>query len=932
MKLFHILIGLLCGLNVHAQKPQIDSMAIRSWPELRDPVISNDGDLVCYRIDNQPIGLSTLVIKVVNDNWKKEEVGAELMGMAADGKRYAFKRNDTLFLAEAGSDRQTNIPKIASIKGQGNFIAYQLVNNKQLFLLDVTTGKSQAYEQVNNYVFNTNGTALLLIREMEQGAIAKNELLWIDLAAATSTTFYSEEKAKSKLFSVGYFRFNKDGNQVTFLVQEKNDARFGNTVWYFKQGMPKAIVCAKDGYAGIENGFKINQYPPQFSRSGRAVFFQLLKPAQPIAVNKNAVKVEVWSYRDTLLQTQQNSAGVAKTVNAAIAIDGNQVVPLEREDEVLVTYPDQVNGDYAVVSDNSSLINTWWKASNRMSFYLVSLKNGGRKLIGKGKLNNLARFSFSPNGKYLAYFDRGKKQYYAFNVDEDSARNISASIPVRLITEYNDEQPVNAAVAPVGMAGWLGTGSSLLIYDIYDIWKVDVSGKTKPVNITNGYGRLHNVKLRFLYEREAMYGISENFPLLLSGFSAVNKQNGIFKMTGFDKHDPELLSMGAYTIYHTSSQLPPASLELAGTMLPLKANNKDVWLLEKMSFDEFRNYYLTSDFKQLTALTDMQPQKKFSWLTAELVNYKELDGTTSQGILYKPENFDPKKKYPIIFNYYEKLSHRLYEFPKPGFSENTINIPWFVSRGYLVFTPDIHYKVGQVGPSVKNSVVGAANALSSKPWVDAARMAIQGHSFGGFETNYLVSHTNIFAAAVSAAGQADPISSYLSLDGPLGAPKGERQSVTEVNQGRYGASLWERPELYLQASAVLSADKINTPLLIMHNKADPSVPWGQGLQLFMSLRRLDKRVWMLSYDESAHSVFGKEAVDYTIRITQFFDHYLKGAAPPKWMTEGVPNNLKGAEMGYELDTTEACGSNCKDCKKVKNSNVVQGTVINKKKG
>ncbi len=287
------------------------------------------------------------------------------------------------------------------------------------------------------------------------------------------------------------------------------------------------------------------------------------------------------------------------------------------------------------------------------------------------------------------------------------------------------------------------------------------------------------------------------------------------------------------------------------------------------------------------------------------------DGRPNQGILYKPENFDPRKKYPIIFYYYEKLSDELHLFSNPASTEGPINIPWFVSRGYLVFTPDISYSLGEPGASALNSVVSAAKYLEKFPWLDASKMGLQGHSWGGYETNYIISHTNMFAAAASAAGPSDFVSGYGSL---LGSGE-SAQFFYEIHQMRIGATLGDRPDLYISNSPVFNVNSVTAPLLIMHNKRDVPVPWSQGVEFFTGLRRLNKEVWMLQYDDQGHILYGKAAMDYTIRLTQFFDHYLKGFPAPMWMTKGRPAKLKGVDDRFELDIEGSCGKGCKTCQK-----------------
>lgn len=336
---------------------------------------------------------------------------------------------------------------------------------------------------------------------------------------------------------------------------------------------------------------------------------------------------------------------------------------------------------------------------------------------------------------------------------------------------------------------------------------------------------------------------------------------------------------------------------------PLRAGGNGAYVVQRSSASESPNYFYTTDFKTFNSLSDVHPEKSYNWYTTELITWKTFDGSVDQGVLYKPEDFDPHKKYPLIINYYEKKSANLHKYWNPEPMGSELEIPWFVSHGYLVFTPDIHYKIGHTGASAYNAVVSGAKYLTGFPWVDSAHIGIQGHSFGGFETNYLVAHTHMFAAAMASSGFADIVSGY----GALGYGAGSFWSwYLEHSQFRLGATPWQRPDLYLENSPILRADHVTTPLLMMNNKGDTIVPFAQGVEWFSALRRLGKRVWMLQYDGERHSIIDQKAArQHTVRVTQFFDHYLTGAPAPKWMTEGVPARLKGLETGLNLDRPEA---------------------------
>jgi dipeptidyl aminopeptidase/acylaminoacyl peptidase len=321
-----------------------------------------------------------------------------------------------------------------------------------------------------------------------------------------------------------------------------------------------------------------------------------------------------------------------------------------------------------------------------------------------------------------------------------------------------------------------------------------------------------------------------------------------------------------------------------------------------MSASQSPNYFLTRDFRIFTQLSFVCPEANYSWLLTELITWKMSDGKQLRGVLYKPGNFDIHKKYPVIFYYYEKKSDELNLYQPPETSPGWINIPWFVSRGFIVFTPDIYYKMGSPCESAYNSVVSAAYYLSQYEWVDSSKMGIVGHSWGGYETNCIITKTNLFKAAISASGIENFIGQYGSV--MLGQDGNSIQNMYEDSGGqmRIQANLWQRPDLFIMNSPIFNADKIGTPLLMMNNKHDDIVPFAQGIELFTALRRLGKKVWMLQYDGEPHSLLNEStSKDFTVRITQFLNYYLKGQRASKWMVEGIPASLKGMDDGLELE-------------------------------
>ncbi len=394
-------------------------------------------------------------------------------------------------------------------------------------------------------------------------------------------------------------------------------------------------------------------------------------------------------------------------------------------------------------------------------------------------------------------------------------KNITTKINTPLYNEVWDRQ--RPADPYRSQPTWFENDEAVLICDRYDIWKIDPTGKKFPVNITNGYGRRNKIVLRCTYPGPSYIPpppIADK-RIVLAAFDSNDKSNGFFWLNLNKQSDPEKIIMSS-DIYYFPENFDYVEFPYKWT----KARDADVYLLTKESASEFPNLVVTTDFKKFKQISDLAPQKKYNWLTTELISYKTFDGKSTAGILFKPENFDSNKQYPIIFYFYEKFSDGLNKYVSAALYDGPINIPFLVSQGYLVFWPDIHYTLGNSGESIYNYVVSAAKMMGKKPYVDAKRMGIQGHSFGAYEVNYLVTRTNIFAAACSANGMSD----YIGVFGSLADGYGDMHTSTENAQVRFNASLWDNRNMYIRASPVLNADKVSTPMLIVHNKQDTRVP------------------------------------------------------------------------------------------------------------
>jgi dipeptidyl aminopeptidase/acylaminoacyl peptidase len=319
-----------------------------------------------------------------------------------------------------------------------------------------------------------------------------------------------------------------------------------------------------------------------------------------------------------------------------------------------------------------------------------------------------------------------------------------------------------------------------------------------------------------------------------------------------------------------------------------------------MNFAAQELFATTPALTDLHQISDTNPQQKeYLWGTVELVTWKAADGKPIEGLLYKPENFDPGKKYPMLVYYYERNSDLLHQYTPPAPSASSINRTYCVSNGYLVFIPDIRYRIGHPGRSAMDCIIPGVKALIKSGFVDSSRIGIQGQSWGGYQTAFLITQTSMFRCAFAGAAVSNMTSAYGGIRWESGRV---REMLYEKSQSRIGATLWERPDLYIENSPLFHADRVTTPLLLMHNDNDGAVPWYQGIEFFTALRRLNKPVWMLVYNNEEHNlVQTKNRKDLSTRMMQFFDHFLKGAPMPVWMSRGLPAINKGKVLGYELD-------------------------------
>lgn len=923
---FLMIIGLLACMqkNVLAQGSPVSTKALIDtsllnyegrpavWPKVSLPSLSPQGGYVAYILSELYDGSKDqLVVESRNGDWRREYSGTGYWIFSGDDRELVFQKRDSLYRVMLGrNDGIARVQPIRSFRypkdGNGGWMAYQEKGGREEVVLEnLLSGQVQRFGKASWYQFSAKGNVLWLAGRTGEDSSAAEELWWVDLVGGGRQKIWTGHPGEQ----VEQIVCDESEMQGAFLPRRSRGAKMA--LWYYRLGEERAKPYVREGDSSMMVGSTLNGWI-EFSASGRWLFFglQAVKEEAVPAALPGMVKVDVWSYKDRVVNPDQlirERALASQAATGVIRVDGNGARLLAKGGIRMETTGKLVAGDRVIVSepDTTMRIELGGSYNYGRSYFLVSLSDGLRRWVGWDPIG-LWDIRFSPDGKWLFYYALEKEQYYSYAVQEGTLHCLTKGLGRPFSCGYLTGNFVLPAAMP---AGWWKDENRVLLYDRYDLWGLDPSGHRAPINITGGYGARRKLQLRLLEDgdrQEPLRVCGTGDTLLFTGFGELNKENGFAKQVLGTEVMPHILSMGPYLYFQTPSQKPNGS-EFNFGMRPVKSALANCWIVQRQTASEAPNYFVTTDWIHYRQLSDVRPQERYRWLKAELVNYRQLDGTPGQGILYKPENFDAKKKYPLIIHYYEQLSHRLHEFPVPGYTEGNLNIPWFVGRGYLVFTPDIYFertdKSGKsAGQCVYNSVIGAARFLAGLQYIDRGRMGLQGHSFGAYETNYLVTHSRLFAAACEFSGVTDLISYYLTLQ--IGTETDDHidyQVFVELGQSRMGATPWQHPEVYLDQSAVLRADKVTTPLLLVHNKKDGIISWRQGVEWYLALRRVHKRVWLLQYDESSHSNYGKDAMDFTERLTQFFGYYLKGEAPPKWMTKGVPARLKRVDLGLDQD-------------------------------
>ena len=652
----------------------------------------------------------------------------------------------------------------------------------------------------------------------------------------------------------------------------------------------------------IPGGWSVSHHmKPVFSDDGSRLYFGTAHLPEPepkdTLTTEEMVSVDIWNWKDAKLQPQQKKEAEKEKKRTWLALwhfENDKMVQLATEEVEEIRPPLKENGRYVLgYSFRPYWKQTSWKTTRGRDVFLVDQQTGKKEKV----LEDIRSTSdLSPGQDHIAWYNIADSSWYIYNVETGENKNITGSSDHVF---YNEEHDMPSEAGHYGSAGWT-SGGLFMIYDRYDLYLAD-PGKGTLTNMTEGFGRVNKLQLRRvdLDREDPLADLSR--PQMLRAFNDVTKAAGFYK-------------------FSRGEGLEELLMEDARFSNPVKAEEAEGIIWTKETFLEYPNLWTSNlEMDSAVKITDVNPQSsEYRWGTVELVNWLSMNGDSLTGLLYQPENIDTTKKYPMLVYFYEKYSDRLHSHHVPKPSRSVINFTYYTSNGYFIFVPDIIYRTGHPGQSCYDAVMPGTMEMLKQSRIDEERLGLQGQSWGGYQVAWLVTRTDLFAAAMAGA----PVSNMTSAYGGIRWGSGmSRMFQYEESQSRIGATLWEAPLLYLENSPVFRADKINTPLLIMHNDEDGAVPWYQGIELFTAMRRLNKPCWMLTYNKAPHNLSRRaDMEDLTVRMQQFFDHFLKEEPAPVWMTEGIPAKKKGKESGLEIPHTHTQTQTQTNSRRVRDSN------------
>ena len=768
--------------------------------------------------------------------------------------------------SEDGEDKEKKVPKLGTT----------------MKLRNLTTGEEIVVEHVIDFVFAEQTPILALAVSAPEGSGNGVFALHLDREGTPQTALHATSKG-----SYTHLEWAREASHLAFVAAVFDDE--------WKAGEAEIWVWRSDGQATrmvshdtAPDGWTVpSKNELRWSRNGERLFFGFKPVGRDDADDQQADndesdspfdpydfgalldkrEVDVWHWNDPRIVPNQKERWEKQEKDrvylAVVHLDSGRVVSLADHDMPQVV-PSNNQRTALGWSDVPYLKEITWDGQFA-DLYVVDLASGDRHQVARRiSTGRSSSVSLSPDGRFVVFYDEGN--WHLYEVAKRQSKNVTSKLGVSFADEDHD-YPM--APPGYGHSEWLDDSSAIFVYDKYDIWRLATDGGA-PTCFTSGDGRRHDAVFRVVDLDDEGETIAPDAGLLLEAYHDLEKHDAFYSV-GPDGGDlRRLLATGEHRLNVIA-----------------RANEVDTILFTRERYDEFPDLWMSdAGFAEPKRLSDANPQiEDFAWGSAELVEWSTADGLALQGVLIKPGHYEPGRRYPVLVYFYRFFSQRLHLFNEPVVNHRP-SFPIYASNGYAVFLPDIRFEIGRPGPSAIKCLVPGIEKLVEMGVADPNAVGLHGHSWSGYQTAFVITQTNIFAAAVAGAPVSNMTSAYSGIRWGTGLA---RQFQYEKAQSRIGGSLWETPDPYFENSPVFFADRIDTPLLIQFGDEDGAVPWYQGIELYLACRRLGKNCIMLQYrGEPHHLKKYANKLDYSIKMKEFFDHWLRGEPAPAWMTDGVP--------------------------------------------
>jgi dipeptidyl aminopeptidase/acylaminoacyl peptidase len=849
-----ILLLISCpGTAQNNNKKELIAADYSLWSYLTLQKLSENAKWISYSLSYQN-GNDTLFVKNSTNSKTFTFPGASGGEFYADKWFLIKSPNGELKITDLLTSKQENIEKVVQYDLSvytKDLLILKKVNyeKKQLQLKNLATGKSLILEDVDKYWYNQQNDGLVYTSKSGNHTIISlfnlRDKTTSVIANTTAACDYSD------------ITWQKNGKSVAFIKHPlENDKKTESTsVGYYDIEQAKLYTfdpSIQDNFPADMKIFSSSFEKLSISDDGSRIFFGMEKTTTPI----DPLQTQIWNADDKFLYpVKVNNDNWNKIAKVAVWWpQQNRFSPItDNEFPKMMLSGDQ---KYAFIYNPA----TYEPQQNRdapLDIYILNLETGERKLVLQNQSTG-GGTSISIFEKHIAYFKN--KDWWIYDITRGLHRNLTKELGV-FFSDNESDWPEEAS--PFGNPAWIQADNTLLVYDKYDIWSIALDGSSAR-RLTKGR------------ENKTTYRIAPQSPQL---YDKMNYDGGYKIMYQPSERlvlKTEALEHKGYCFWDKKNGVQPLLDKKMHTSRLLAGQNNDCYVYqeENYNFPPRLLFKQNSNSKEKVLFQSNPQHFKYNWGRSKLISYTNSKGTILNGVLFYPANYNSQIKYPMIVHLYEKQSKELYKYVNPSQNNPTgFNISNFTSNGYFVFLPDIVYEIENPGPSAVDCVVSATKKVIDSESIDRSRIGITGHSYGGYETDYIITQTDMFAAAVAGAAITDFVNGYLWVVPGYGIPNFYHY---EFGQLRIGKSLYEDYPAYLRNSPLYHADKVNTPLLSWAGDQDGQVDHNQTIEFHLALRRLGKINTMLLYPGANHVLMEKKhQEDLTQRIEQWFDYYLK---------------------------------------------------------